>query len=96
MKNGHHDIERGKNRIAEGAIGPLHVRAFPAQDEKSAEREDIENQHGENQEIEQLAVRAGEAKDRRPDALDDQRRAGSVMAIHFADGFEEQASLAMA
>src|SRR5580658_983125 len=51
-KSRHHDVERGKNRIAEGAVGAGHARAPDAQDEQAAEREDVEQKLGKDQKIE--------------------------------------------
>src|ERR1700722_11223746 len=47
----HHQVKCRQKRIPERPIGSLHVRTFPAQNEKPAQREDVKNQHGENQKI---------------------------------------------
>ena len=71
-KNSHHEIECRQNRVTERAIGPLHVGPLPAQNEQSAQRKNVKNQHRKNQKIEQLAVRSRKTQKRSPDALHDQ------------------------
>ena len=56
MASGGHDIERRDRRIAEGAVGAFGVGPLPAQNKQAEDRQHVENQHGEDHVIEQVAV----------------------------------------
>ena len=66
--------ERRQHRIADGAIRTLGVRALAAQNEQADRRQRVEDQRREDHVVEQLAVRARQAEQRRPHRLHDQRR----------------------
>src|SRR5262245_7985072 len=50
------DINHGQHGISPGAVGTLGVRTLTAQHKQSDDGQDIEDQHGEDDVIEQLAI----------------------------------------
>ena len=52
-----YDIEDRHDRITKGFVGALRVRSFSAQDEYARDRQDIEDERGRDNVVEQVAVK---------------------------------------
>ena len=79
-KQRHHNVDGGQPWIAEGAVGTRSVGTGAAQNEEAHQREHVEDEHGKDGVVEQLAVASAEAQDAGPDGLHDERKMGSAVA----------------
>src|SRR5581483_1467964 len=90
-EDGHQNVNGGKDGVSDGFVGAGSVGLFVAEDEESNDGEDVEDEHGEDDVIEKLAVAATDAKDAAPDALHEQRGGGGfVLGMELSGGLEEE------
>src|SRR5258705_139756 len=61
------DVQQRQERVADGPVGPVQIGPLRAQDEQPGGREDVEQQRGEDDVVEELVVGARQAEERRPD-----------------------------
>src|SRR5205823_2444350 len=99
------DVERGHDRVTECFIRPLGVRAFPAEHENAENGQNVKDERGRNDVVEQVAVKVavtgnvagGVGLDRArqneragPNALDYQTPRGDVVLVQLADATEKE------